>query len=193
MTHEEWVNAGRYESLFGAPPPANPVRDTNRRNFGRVKIYADWYNIQGFVTFVRDQIAAAKVKHLDETGYCIGGITQWLHIAATRWLTWYRTSPKRGSLPHNFTGVVVHDHWNPYYTLDNVTHALCNAHHLRELRALIEIEEEDWAGRMRRLLRRACHATNIARERGMPMPPRLIGVIERAYDRIVTAGLAIIC
>ena len=29
--------------MFGAPPPANPVRDTNRQNFGRVKIYGDWY------------------------------------------------------------------------------------------------------------------------------------------------------
>ena len=147
-------------------------------------------SIQGFVASVRDHIAAAKVKHLDETGFCITAKTQWLHIAATPWLTWYRTSPKRGSLPENFTGVIVHDHWKPYYTLDNVTHALCNAHHLRELRALIEIEAEDWAGRMRHLLRRACHATNIARERGKPMPPRLIGLIERSYHRIVTAGLA---
>ena len=87
-------------------------------------------------------------------------------------------------------GVIVHDHWKPYYTLAGVTHARCNAHHLRELRALIEIEEEDWARHMRRLLRRACHATNIARARGMPMPARLIGLIERSYDRIVTAGLA---
>jgi hypothetical protein len=32
VTHEEWVNGGRYESLFGAPPPANPTRDTKARN-----------------------------------------------------------------------------------------------------------------------------------------------------------------
>ena len=36
------VNGGRYESLFGAPPPASPARDTNRpncrksRQFGRL-------------------------------------------------------------------------------------------------------------------------------------------------------------
>ena len=36
--------------------------------------------------------------------------------------------------------------------------ALCNAHHMRELKALIEIEKEDWARRMQQLLRRACHA-----------------------------------
>jgi hypothetical protein len=29
-----------------------------------------------------------------------------------------------------------------------VEHALCNAHHLRELQALVEIEHEDWAQQM---------------------------------------------
>jgi hypothetical protein len=63
------------------------------------------------------------------------------------------------------TGIVVHDHWKPYYTMTGVLHALCNAHHLRELKALVEIEKEDWAHRMQRLLRRACHAANLARSR----------------------------
>ena len=43
LPHEEWVNGGWYESLFGAPPPVNPVRDANRQNFRRVKTYGDWY------------------------------------------------------------------------------------------------------------------------------------------------------
>ena len=43
---------------------------------------------------------------------------------------------------------MVHDHWKPYYTMTGVLHALCNAHHLRELKALIEIDKEEWARRM---------------------------------------------
>ncbi len=145
---------------------------------------------QGFVLAVRDHVAAAPVKHLDETGFRIGGKTQWLPIASTTLLTFYRISPKRGSLPENVVGVAVHDHWKPYYTLKGVLHALCNAHHLRELQALIEIEKEVWASKMRCLLRRACHAANLAREQDAPLSPRLIALIERRYNAIVTEGFA---
>ena len=145
---------------------------------------------QGFAEAVRDRVATAPVKHMDETGFRIGGKTQWLHIASTIWLTFYRVSPKRGSLLAHVTGIVVHDHWKPYYTLKGVLHALCNAHHLRELKALVEIEREDWARKMQRLLRCACHATHLAREQGVALKPGLIMLIERCYDAILADGLA---
>ncbi len=145
---------------------------------------------QGFADAVRDRVAAAPVKHMDETGFRIGGKTQWLHVASTVLLTFYRVSPQRGSLLAHVTGIVVHDHWKPYYTLKGVLHALCNAHHLRELKALVEIEKEDWARKMQCLLRRAGHARNLARERGVPLKPSLIALIERCYDTILAEGLA---
>ncbi len=145
---------------------------------------------QGFANVVRGQVAAAPVKHMDETGFRIGGKTQWLHVASTMLLTFYRVSAKRGSLLANVAGIVVHDHWHPYYTLTGVLHALCNAHHLRELKALVEIEKEDWARRMQRLLRRACHAVNLAHAQDVPLRPALIALIERCYDAIVADGLA---
>jgi transposase len=146
--------------------------------------------VHGFADAVGARVKAAAVKHLDETGFRIGGRTQWLHIACTVWLTFYRISPKRGSLLSDVMGIVVHDHWKPYYTMEGVLHALCNAHHLRELQALVDIEKEEWACRMQRLLRRACHATHLARDRGVPLEPRLVDQFRRRYDTIVTEGLA---
>jgi transposase len=98
-----------------------------------------------FAAAVYDRIAAAAVKHLDETGLRIGGKsstsaqTQWLHIAATVLLTFYRISPKCAAMPEKLTGIAAHDRWKPYYTLEGIRHALCNTHHLRELKALVEI------------------------------------------------------
>ena len=146
--------------------------------------------LKGFSETVRGLVAAAPVKHVDETGFRIGGKTQWLHVACTSLLTFYRTCARRGSLLTGVAGIVVHDHWKPYYTMTGVRHALCNAHHLRELKALVEIEKEDWARQMQRLLRRACHATNLARQRDVPLKSSLVACIERRYDAIVASGLA---
>jgi len=148
------------------------------------------HRFRGFAEAVREHVAAAPVKHLDETGFRIGGKTQWLHIASTVWLTFYRVSAKRGSLLPKVTGIVVHDHWKPYYTMTGVLHALCNAHHLRELKALVEIEKEDWARKMQRLLRRACHAANLAHQQGVPLQAGLIALFDRCYDTILAEGLA---
>jgi transposase len=146
--------------------------------------------LREFAATLRDLVAGAPVKHMDETGFRIGGKTQWLHVASTGLLTFYRVCARRGSLLADVIGIVVHDHWKPYYTMQGVLHALCNAHHLRELKALIEIEKEDWARKMQRLLRRACYAANLARERGVCLKPRLIESFERSYDAILAQGLA---
>ncbi|MCP5092677.1 MAG: IS66 family transposase [Gammaproteobacteria bacterium] len=143
-----------------------------------------------FVEVVCEQVKTARVKHMDETGFRAGGRTQWLHIASTALLTFYQVSARRGSLLAGVIGIVVHDHWKPYFTMEGVLHALCNAHHLRELKALVEIEKEDWARKMQRLLRRACHAANLARDRGVPLKPGLITLFERSYDAIVDKGIA---
>ena len=69
--------------------------------------------LQDFVTAVRDLVAGAPVKHMDETGFRIGGQTHWLHVACTAWLTFYRVCARRGSLLADVVGIVVHDHWKP--------------------------------------------------------------------------------
>jgi transposase len=146
--------------------------------------------LRDFATKLRDLVSAAPVKHMDETGFRIGGKLQWLHVASTALMTLYRACAQRGDMLAGVVVGVVHDHWKPYYTMEGVLHALCNTHHLRELKALIEIEKEEWARRMQRLLRRACHAVNLARERGLVLEPVLIALFERRYDVIVAEGLA---
>ena len=172
--------AGLMAGLFGVPLVTATIARISQDCAAR---------FQGFAEAVRDRVAAAPVKHLDETGFRIGGKTQWLHIASTTLLTFYRVAARRGSLLANLAGIVMHDHWKPYYTLTGVLHALCNAHHLRELNALVEIEKEDWARRMQHLLRRACHAVNFACEQDVPLKPALIALIERRYDAIIADGL----
>jgi transposase len=101
---------------------------------------------------IEAKLQQVPLKHLDETGFRVGGKTQWLHSLSNDALTHYRVDEKRGKMPQNLTKTVVHDHWKPYFTLKNVTHALCNAHILRELKAVLEIDHERWAKRFSKLL-----------------------------------------
>jgi transposase len=145
-----------------------------------------------FEAHIAGLVATASVRNLDETGFRIGGKGQWLHTASTPGLTHYRVSEKRGALLTALTGgIIVHDHFKPYYTLSDVDHALCNAHHLRELKALIDIEKEPWAKKMFRLLLKANKAVNRAAAQGAHVLARRIWQrIGSLYDAIVSRGIA---
>lgn len=104
------------------------------------------------------ELAAAKLAHADETGINIGGKRHWLHGLSNDQWTCYYPHAKRGTDAMNdmgvlprFKGILCHDHWKPYFTYD-CTHALCNAHHLRELERAWEQDGQKWAQQMKGLL-----------------------------------------
>jgi transposase len=137
-------------------------------------------------------VAAAGVRCLDETGFRVAGKTQWLHTVATESLTLYRVSDRRGDVPNNLAGgVVVHDGFQSYGALAGLAHALCNAHHLRELKALIEFDLEPWAAPMRDLLLDANRAVGDAKAHGeSALDPALLGPFDTRFWDILREGLA---
>jgi transposase len=144
----------------------------------------------GLAEHIEQQVKQAVVKHLDETGYRIAGVLQWVHVASTWLLTCYRTSAKRSAMWAGVRGIIVHDFWRPYLTMVGVTHALCNAHHLRELKALMEIEKEPWARALHRFLQQACHAANLARAQQRRLRPQFLAWLSARYERILAQGFA---
>ena len=109
----------------------------------------------------------SAVLHADETGIRVAKKLHWLHVLASDTLTWMGCHPKRGTeafdalaLLQQFKGVLVHDGWIPYKALP-CQHALCNAHHLRELTYLLEEQDQAWAGDMILVLRHANHLDNV--------------------------------
>ena len=139
------------------------------------------------------RIVAAKVRHLDEAGFRIGGKTRWLHSASTAVYTHYRVGETRGDVPKTIAdGIIVHDHFKPYYTLHGARHALCNAHHLRELTAPIEIEKEPRARVMHDLLRAANTQVRNAKAAGaVALAEHDKRQIAAAYDAALDMGFAL--
>ena len=144
-----------------------------------------------FLAHVADVIrTAVPVKHLDETGLRIAARTRWLHVLCTPFLTVLRIGAGRGDVEKDLEGILIHDDYAAYFTLKGVRHGACNAHHLRELQALIDIEKEDWAKSMQRLLERAHRATRFSRENGRDVPASLVARISRAWARILDHAIA---
>jgi transposase len=139
------------------------------------------------------RLAKEKVRHLDETGLRVAGRLHWLHTTSSQTFTFYRAEEKRGAIPTDLkAGVIVHDGFAPYGALGQVDHALCNAHHLRELKALIEIDGEAWATSMRDMLLAAHAAVRKAREAGArALAPDQINAFLDRYWRAVREGLSL--
>ena len=115
--------------------------------------------LDGFDMLAKDNLIKSVLMHVDETGINVNGKRIWLHNASNELWTYFYPHEKRGHeamdaigiLP-NFYGTLVHDHWKPYYTYTDCEHALCNAHHVRELEWVIENTEFAWAKKMQDLL-----------------------------------------
>ncbi len=97
-----------------------------------------------------------KVVHLDETGMRVEGSLHWFHTACNEFYSYIFVHKRRGKaaieseesfMRHKFKHYTVHDCWKAYFAFDGCLHALCGAHLLRELTALIE-KGSNWAEKM---------------------------------------------
>ena len=145
---------------------------------------------------IKSGVQAASVVHFDETGLRVKGQLMWLYVACNGWLTVYFIHPKRGQVAMDamdilpsFEGVSVHDGLASYAQYDS-DHALCNAHHLRELRFVVERYEQDWANEMMTLLVEIKIQVETAKETGVfALTPTQRADFEHRYQRLIEAGL----
>lgn len=143
---------------------------------------------------IRDQIIRADVVHADESGLRVEGQLNWLHVLSTERLTHYAVHPRRGQvamrdigLLADYQGRAIHDALAAYFQFDKCTHALCNAHHLRELRFVTEQYGQAWAGEMAQLLLdiKAEVAQTLD---AMTLPPDRLAYYETCFDVLLQAG-----
>jgi len=160
MSQYQLVPYNRIEDHFldqmQMPISAGSVFNFNQDAYERLEHFDQW---------VRNQLAVSSLIHGDETGINIGGKRSWLHNASNAEFTYFYPHSKRGCEALNevgilplFRGVLCHDHWKPYYQY-GVSHALCNAHHLRELERAWEQDKQQWAKKMADLLKEINNAT----------------------------------
>ena len=145
---------------------------------------------------IKQALIDTQVIHADETSLSVAGKRNWVHVASTSLLTHYGLHAKRGQkatdaigiLPH-FKGRAVHDHWKPYFRYKDCQHALCNTHHLRELKFVKEQYQQGWAEDMAALLMDIKETVDQAKEHTDHLRARKINAFEKRYDQILQQGL----
>jgi len=152
--------------------------------------------LEAFLAQVKDLLAASEVVHADETGLRVEAALAWVHAVSSTDLTLYHLDHKRGTdamdamgVLEHLNGVLVHDGWAPYRKYDNVTHALCNAHHLRELDAAAATTGQAWATDMAGLLGETWQVVLEAKAAGQgALDDDTLATIRASYEEIIAAG-----
>jgi transposase len=142
-------------------------------------------------------IIQAKSAHFDESGLRRSGKTEWLHVATTQTHVHYSVHEKRGYLAMdaagilpNFKGIAIHDHWKSYWKYTDCEHALCNAHHLRELRYCEQLTGESWAINLRKLLVEGKEKVTEAKAEGKTsLEQTVVDDLLNRYTELVNLGL----
>lgn len=101
---------------------------------------------------IKQGVLDSVVAFFDETGLRTAGKLHWLHTACSDMYTYLFVHAKRGkdaledaaSVLPDFKNWAVHDCWESYFKFTACLHAICGAHILRELEALVE-QGSTWA------------------------------------------------
>ena len=90
------------------------------------------------------EVRESRENNVDETGWKVGGILQWLWGFVTRTAVAYVIRPSRGFdvpaeiLGPDYDGLLVHDGWGPYDSFKKARHQQCLFHFLVRCRELLE-------------------------------------------------------
>jgi transposase len=172
--------------LFGVAPSEGTLTTAHATAYTRLEPVE-----AAIVTALRQQ----AVLTVDETGARVAQALHWIHVAGTDTLTYYARHAKRGwdallalGILVGFAGRRVHDALAAYLKLPGL-YALCNAHLLRDLIALVEDTQQAWAASLIRLLVRMKDAVAEARAAGRTeLPARQRAGYEAAYTRLIQLG-----
>lgn len=110
---------------------------------------------------IKASIRDSAVIGVEETGLRVAGVGGYTHVARTEQLTHYAFDKRRGRgamdeigiLPQ-FKGRLVRDCWASYKWYEQCRHSLCNAHLLRELVFIEEVDatQKVWTTPLTKLL-----------------------------------------
>lgn len=183
MSQFQLIPYGRIEDYFadqiGLNLSTGSIFNFNQEAYGL---------LANFEEIAKDYLINSLRLNADETGINVNGKRIWLHTICNDKWTYFYPHEKRGSeameaigiLP-NYRGVLCHDHWKAYYKYDCL-HALCNAHHIRELEWCVTEDKQEWARKLSDFLK-ALNQT--VEDSGGSLPEKDAAVYRQKYNALL--------
>ena len=172
-----------FHDQFGLPLSKGTISHNNVLAYRKLESFEEW---------AKQQLTVSPCNNADETGINIAGKRCWLHCLSNNKMTLFHPDENRGKeamdrmgILQDFKGVIVHDHWKPYFKYEDCLHALCNAHHLRELERACEQDGQKWAKAMQKLLIEMKDAMEAA---GGSLPKKPAAKFRKRYRRLLAGA-----
>jgi hypothetical protein len=151
----------------------------------------------GTIENIKSCLIESGIIHADETGCRVGGHLDWTQIFANKGFTLFAHNKKRGDFGFEnedililFVGILVHDHFKSYYRYSHITHAECNDHIDRRVKAVAEILKHPWAGKFRNFLNGTWKRKKQLLANGEYFGESETADIFKEYASIIDGGLA---
>lgn len=147
---------------------------------------------------IAEILLQSEVLHVDETGWKINGIQEWLHAISNGEQTLYFMTDSRSGedgplgFLQNYDGIVSHDHFKSYYSRlpEKISHAECNAHIDRALKRGVDEYDSIACAALTNLLHSALHRKKGLQKSGCAqMAEEELEEIRRQYREIIVTEI----
>ena len=141
-----------FKSLFGINLSPGTVYNFNEK-----------FSKEAKLTYkqIKKMIINSDLIHADETGIKVNGSNYYCYVFSNKKVTYLDIHKSRSqkaldsfNILSNFNGNLVTDFYPIYRQYQNLTNYFCNAHLLRDLTFIYEVEKREWATKMIDLLLR---------------------------------------
>ena len=175
---------GTFEDIFSLKLSEGSIYNWNKKVASKVKKTVD---------VIKQNLLKSDILHVDETGCYIEDARYWAYVFSNQSFTFLDFNKGRSKKALNeigflsqYKGDLMSDYYSMYQTYSNyIENYFCNAHLLRDLRFIEEVEKRDWAKKMKILL---LEIKNLSENQTLLYPFKRY-LLSKKYDIIIENGL----
>jgi transposase len=142
-----------------------------------------------------EKVLHCPAMNVDETSLRVNKSNHWIHVYSADDITLKFLHKSRGkeaiealNIIPRYTGAIIHDCWQSYFSYEDCDHGLCGSHIVRELTCIVDSNGYRWASNMKVLLLETCK--KVSKRKSKRLSKNQYVNLQKRYRNIVTRGEA---